>query len=163
MKQNTGYRQMLRDRCPKVVSFALKWCKAKEKWLDYCYKNWIWIYSSKKERYAAAKLLIGEKYKFDFHSTIDWLSLTPEELYDWKHVEEWVRFFQTKYDFIQNTYLISSSIGKSVEYCKYEIMKKYLIDLCPRTTDSEEIKADKTKYVNQLTDFLIDCIEGRIR
>lgn len=163
MTKNTGYRQVLRDRCPKVVGFALKWCKAKEKWLDHCYKNWVWIYSSKKERYKATKLVIGEKYKFNFHDTIDWNSLTPEELYEWKHIEEWVRFFQLKYDLIQRSYLDSKEAGKSIQFCKYEIMKGYLLDLCPRTTDSEETKNNKTKYVNQLTDFLIDCIEGRIR
>lgn len=26
-----GYREMLRDRCPKMVDYALKWQKSKEK------------------------------------------------------------------------------------------------------------------------------------
>jgi hypothetical protein len=163
MTKNTGYRQMLRDRCPKVVSYALKWCKAKEKWLNYVYENFIWIYSSKKERYNAAKLIIGEKGKFDFHNTIDWTALTPTELYEWKSIESWVNFFTVKYAYIENTYLISSSKGRSLAECKYEIMKKYLIQLCPKSTDSDEVKAERNKYVNNLTDFLIDCFEGRIQ
>ena len=163
MTNNTGYRQMLRDRCPKVVSYALKWCKYKEKWLDYVYKNFIWIYSSKKERLNATKTILGEKGKFNFHNTIDWTELTLEESYTWKWVESWINFFTSKYAYIENAYLISSARGKDIRECKYEIMKNFLKDLCPYTSDSDEIKASKNKYVNDLTDFLIDCFEGRIQ
>ena len=59
MKKNTGYREMLRDRCPKVVNYALKWCKAKERWLNYVYDNQIWPLKSKKERLNQTKLILG--------------------------------------------------------------------------------------------------------
>lgn len=164
MNKNTGYRQMLRDRCPEVVSFALKWCKAKEKWLDYVYKEQIWILKSKKERLKQTKLLLGinGKYRnFNFHDTIFWKGLTPDELYYWTYVESWVNFFMINYMCMENAYSISKECGRSIEERKLELMKNYLINLCPEKTDSEEEINRKTKYVNDLTDYLIDCFEGK--
>ena len=166
MNKNTGYRQMLRDRCPKVVSYALKWCKAKEKWLDYVYKNQIWPLSSKKERLNQTKLILGiqgNSHHFDFYNTICWKDLTPEEVHYWKYVCSWVDFFRSKYMYIENAYAVSIASGKSIRKCKFEMMKKWLIDFCPKKTDSEEEIKDKTIYVNNLADFLIDCFEGNIQ
>ena len=165
MKKNTGYREMLRDRCPKVVSYALKWCKAKEKWLDYVYKEQIWILGSKKERLVQTKAILGitEKGKnFNFHNTIYWDGLSPNELYYWKYVESWVDFFVKKYAYIENAYIISIQNGKSIKECKLEIMKNWLIKMCPLTTDTKEEIDRKTKYVNNFTDYLIDCFEGYV-
>ena len=61
MEQNTSYKKMLRDRCPKTVNLALKWCKAKEKWLNHVYKNQIWILSNKKERLNQTKAILGKQ------------------------------------------------------------------------------------------------------
>lgn len=163
MNKNTGYREMLRDRCPKVVGFALKWCKAKEKWLDHVYKEQVWLLSSKKERLNQVKLILGindGKQNFNFHSTICWEGLTPDETYYWTYVETWVRFFMTKYAYIENMYINSVTHGKSMAECKLEIMQNWLIQLCPTQDDSDEEKERKSKYVNDLTDYLIDCFEG---
>lgn len=157
---------MLRDRCPKVVSYALKWCKAKEKWLDYVYKNQIWPLSSKKERLNQTKLILGineDKHHFDFYNTIGWNELTNEECAYWRYVNEWVEFFRSKYMYIENMYAISVTAGKTIQQCKYEIMKTYLIQMCPKKTDPQDIIEEKTKRVNELTDFLIDCFEGNIQ
>lgn len=165
-KNNTGFREMLRDRCPKVVSYALKWCKAKEKWLDYVYNEQIWILASKKERLNQTKLILGihdKKQEFNFHDTIVWKGLSPEDVYFWSYVETWVNFFVSKYAYIENTYAISITTGKSIADIKYEIMKDWLIQLCPKQDDTEEEIEDKTKYVNDLTDYLIDCFEGNIQ
>lgn len=166
MNKNTGYKQMLRDRCPKVVSYALKWCKAKEKWLNYVYKEQIWILSNKKERLTQTKLILGiknGKHEFSFHDTIGWKELTPEEVYYWTYVESWVDFFTQKYMYIENAYTISITCGRSIEQCKYEIMSNWLLDLCPKTTDDKKTIEKKNQYVNDLTDYLIDCFEGRIQ
>lgn len=163
MNKNTGYRQMLRDRCPKVVNFALKWCKAKEKWLDYVYKEQIWILKSKKERLAQTKAILGitaDGHKFNFHDTIFWKGLMPDEVLYWKYVEEWVNFFMQNYMCIEEAYRISSEVGRSIEQRKLEIMNNWLIDLCPTDSDSPEEVIRKTQYVNDLADFLIDCCEG---
>ena len=41
---------MLRDRCPRVVNYALKWQKAKERWIDHAYANFIKIYCDNEEK-----------------------------------------------------------------------------------------------------------------
>ena len=72
MKQ-TGYKGMLRDRCPKVVDYALKWCKAKERWIEHTYNRFIKIYANKDNRNNATRIVlgIGKKHKeFDFDKNI---------------------------------------------------------------------------------------------
>lgn len=165
MKNNTGYREMLRDRCPKVVSYALKWCKSKEAWLDYVYKTQIWIFSSKKERLNQTKLILGidgKVQKFDFDSTIFWEGLNQDERANWKRVSGWVKFFVTNYAYIENTYNISKSLGKDIVQCKIEIISRWLTSFCPTPQDDVETVEKKNKFVNELTDFLIDCFEGNV-
>lgn len=166
MKKNTGYREMLRDRCPKVVSFALKWCKAKEKWLDYVYKEQVWPLKSKEKRLEQTKAILGiknGKQNFNFHDTIFWKGLTNADVYYWTYVEEWVNFFVSKFIYIENMYVNSLVHGKSIADVKLEIMKNWLIQLCPTQDDDEKTRKEKSNYVNNLTDYLIDCFEGNIQ
>ena len=165
MKKNTGYREMLRDRCPKTVSFALKLCKTKEAWLDHVYKNWIRLYCDKKERLKATKIILGYTNKgrqFVFKDTIAWDNLTDEETKFWKNVESWVSWFQKEYPYIENGYSISKKIGKSIEQIKVEIMSTYLKNMCPTTEDDAKTREKKNQQINNFVDFLIDCFEDRI-
>ena len=151
---------MLRDRCPKVVSLALKYCKAKETWLDHVYKSWIWIYQSKEERLEATKTLLGNKSKpFCFEDTIDWENLNDEQKAYWKGISGKVSWFQNKYAYIQNAYSISKSKGYKIEDIKYEIMLSFMLEMCPSSQDSAETKKKKNKEVNELADFLINSFE----
>lgn len=160
MKGNTGYREMLRDRCPKVVSLALKYCKAKEAWLNHAYKSWIWIYQSKNERLKATKQLLGNKSKpFCFADTIDWENLNLEEKCYWMTISRWVSWFQNKYAYIENAYSISKGKGYSIEDIKYELMLSYMLEMCPNSEDNAETKQRKNKQVNELADFLIASFE----
>ena len=59
-KQNTSYKEMLRDRVPLFVDLALKWCKAKEIWINHVYNNFINIYVDKDQRYHATSVLNTE-------------------------------------------------------------------------------------------------------
>ena len=54
-----GYRQMLCDRMPQTLDIALRWCKAKNKWVDYVYDNTIKKYPQK-ERSRAVKQVLGQ-------------------------------------------------------------------------------------------------------
>jgi len=156
---NTGFREMLRDRCPEIVSLALKWCKAKEKWLDYVYKEQIWILASKEERYKQTKLILGikdGKKNFVFHDTIVWEGLSADEAKYWKFVEDWVNFFVRKHAYIEDTYVSSKKSGCSIEQCKLNIMNTHLKQFCPTTTDTPEEAEKKSDFVNRLTDYLID-------
>lgn len=160
MKNNTGYREMLRDRCPKVVSFALKYCKAKEAWLNHVYKSWIWVFSSKKLRLAMTKELIGTKHKpFCFEDTIDWENLDQKETAYWKRINNWVSWFQSNYAYMHNAYSISKSKGYKIEDIKYELMLNYMSNMCPNSKDDAETKKRKSKAVNDLADYLISCFE----
>ena len=156
---------MLRDRTPKIVIFALKWCKAQEKWLNHVYDNWIWIYASKKERLNATRRLLGldkNPRKFIFEDTILWDNFSEEEEKQWKTIVGWVSWFQSCYAYIENTYNISKKVGKSIEDTKLEIMFNYLTAFCPTPEDNAKKRKRKNEYVNKLCDFLIDCFENRI-
>ena len=167
MLNNTGYRQMLRDRTPKLVNFALKWCKAKETWLDHVYKNFIWIYASKKERLAETRRVLGLNKKpypeFIFADTIDWGNLDRKETAYWKNVASWVSWFQKTVPLIEEEYKISKGKGAEIIDLKRIIMLNWLSKYFPTKEDSAEIRKKKNKFINDLINFLIDCFENRIK
>lgn len=165
MITNTGYRQMLRDRTPKTVILALKWCRTLEAWLDHVYKTRIWIYCSNKERLAETKRILNRKGKFTeewFADTIDWQNLTQADKAHWENVKAWVSWFQQTYQYVENAYDISKKVGKSIEEIKLDIMSTYLRSMCPTTEDNEKEKERKNKNVNSFADFLIKSFENRL-
>lgn len=155
---------MLRDRTPKVVIFALKWCKATETWLNHVYKTSVWVYSSKKERNKAVRnlLKLDTNEVFKFADTIDWNNVTDEEKERFESADEWVSWFQQSYSYIENDYNIQKKRGLDVMEIKYDMMIKYLSDYCPNPEDDEKTRAEKNLYVNKFADFLINCFEDRI-
>ena len=178
MKNQTGYKQMLRDRLPKLVSFALKWCKAKEAWLDHVYKNKIWFYSSNEERLAQTRSVLGYKKnkprEFVFADTIDWDNLindknvklkdaTPKHVKYWEHVAKWVSWFQITVPKIENEYKISKQGGAELIDLKRTIMLNWLSDYFPTKEDSAKERQRKNAYINKLADYLIDCFENLIK
>lgn len=58
-----GYKQMLRDRMPKMLDLALRWTKAKQRWIDYVYDNMIKKYSPE-QRSTIVKVILGIKQKY---------------------------------------------------------------------------------------------------
>ena len=173
-----GYREMLRDRCPKVVDYALKWQKAKEKWIDHVYSYFIKILgdevdindkivkTAKDNKRAVISFLLGMKKgkvkNFNFKNTIDWDNLSEEEIKYWETVSTWVRWFSTKYGYIENLYDISKKVGKDEETIKVEIINNYLGALMPSRDAPEEEKQAKYNYVDRFVEFLIRCFEGKI-
>lgn len=177
MGKTTGYKGMLRDRVPKVVNYALKWQKAKERWINHTYSNFINVYVDKEERKKATRLVLCLKYthvkqgkrkyikeeqNFDFDKSIDWDNLTPEEEVYWKRISSWVRWFRKKYAYIENTYQISRDSNKDEMSIKIDIINGYLTALLPSQDMDEETKQAKYKYVDNLVDFLIKCFEERV-
>jgi coenzyme F420-reducing hydrogenase alpha subunit len=158
---------MLRDRVPKLVNYALKWCKCKEKWLDHVYSNWIWIYSKKDMRDNATRDILGldakgKPTKFKFEDTILWDDLTKKEKSYWESVSKWVSWFQKEYQYVKNSYDISKACGKDIREIKYDIMIIYLYNMCPTEEDTPEERQEKNEYINNFVDYLIDCFENRI-
>lgn len=171
-----GYREMLRDRCPKVVDYALKWQKAKDKWVEHTYSHFVRFvgnsYSvenkllqkapmNKKEIVRALLGIIkGKPKNFIFDKSIDWDDLTDEDTKYWKRVSSWVTWFMTNYAYIENAYNTSKKVGKSDEDIKIEIINNYLAFLMPNASASEEEKQAKYLYVDKLVDYLIRCINS---
>ena len=177
MKQ-FGYKEMLRDRCPKVISHALKWQKAKEKWIEHVYSYFVKILgdeididnnvlcTAKNNKRAVISLLLGMKEgkvkNFDFRKTIDWDNLSDEETLYWERVASWVKWFSTKYGYVENLYDISKRIGKDEESIKIEIINNYLEALMPARDAPDEEKQAKYEYIDRFVEFLIRCFEGKL-
>ena len=125
---NTGYKAMLRDRLPYVVNLALKWCNAKNSWVNHVYDAQISIYACNKDRNDATRHVLGLKKHnryFDFHKSIDWDNLDETEANYWKQIEIWVTWFKMNHIYIKNIYDCSIEKGKSIDDIKNEI-KNYL-------------------------------------
>lgn len=161
-----GYREMLRDRCPKVVDYALKWQKAKDAWIEHVYHNFIGIYVAKDNRNNATRIALGivdGKIKnFEFDKTINWDDLTDEETTYWKRVSSWVEWFRTNYAYIENMYDTSKKVGKDEEDIKIEIIIHWLGWLMPDKDNTEEESQAKYQYIDKLVDYLIKCFERKI-
>ena len=169
---------MLRDRCPEVIDYALKWQKAKGKWIDHAYNYFVKLYgdeidkdnkvtrSAKDNKRHVINLLLGIKKgkprAFDFSKSIDWDNLAEEEVAYWKRVVSWVNWFRTNYAYIENTYNISKQAGKNDVDIQVEIIHGYLMWLMPNEQHSKEEKQAKYDYVNKFVDYLIECINGKI-
>lgn len=144
----TGYKEMLRDRCPVVVDYALKYCKAKNRWIEHTYNSFIKFYVNKRERDIATRktlgIVKGKPKLFDFHSTIDWDNISSEEQEYWEYIESWVEWFRCCFGGIQNKYEISIKVGESEDAFKQELYSML-------TNSSEEQKI-------KLSEFLLKCL-----
>lgn len=112
---------MLRDRCPAVIDLALRWCRAKTKWLDHVYSHFINIYVLKEERYEATRIILGisGKYRnFDFEKTIDWDNIDNEEEEYWKTILGWVNWFRNRHAAIEQD--IRDQLTNSEIIAKYK-------------------------------------------
>lgn len=74
-----GYKGMIRDRMPLMLNLALKWCKAKERWIDYVYDNVIRKYPENK-RSIVVKQILGIKQRWkrqEIYDQIRYSELEP--------------------------------------------------------------------------------------
>lgn len=121
MTKTKSLKAMIRDRITKMsaVDIALKWCKAKERWIDHVYSHFVNIYIDKEERYNATRTVLGisSKYRnFNFYKTIDWENIDEEEVHYWESIYSWVNWFQSWAKYIE----------QDVQYLNYEeIREKY--------------------------------------
>jgi hypothetical protein len=67
-----SYKAMLRDRMPQMLDLALRWCKAKDRWINYVYDNTVKKYSQNK-RSIAVKTVLGVKQKYKRQEIYDQL------------------------------------------------------------------------------------------
>ena len=125
------------------------------------------IRSAKDSKRHVINLLLGIKKgkqtSFDFSKSIDWDNLTDEELEYWKRVSSWVTWFRKNYVFVENTYNTSKQKGKDDFDIQIEFIQTYLSWLLPSSDCTQEEKEAKYKYVDRLAEFLMQCIEGKIK
>ena len=132
---------MLRDRISqmRVIDLALKWCKAKENWINHVYDNSINILLSKELRKDTTRNILGiskTNRNFDFHKTISWENLDESEKIYWEVAESWVNWFRkwslfieedikngATYDFILKKYC--SSLQKDSARLATFLMKHF--------------------------------------
>lgn len=161
----TGYKEMLRDRCPETVDFALKWCNAKTRWVEHAYKNFIKIYVAKDERKRATRITLGiAKYyrNFVFDKSINWDDLTDDEANYWYEISKTVKWFTTNFAYVKNTCEISLSKGCDDIECKVDIISYYLSERLP---DAKLLMEDRNAYdkqmleVDKFADYLLKCVK----
>ena len=163
--KKTGYKEMLRDRCPKVVTYALKYHRVMEAWINHVYKNFIWIYPSNEERLKATRIILGlnkNPKEFIFADTIDWNNISAKEKESWKEVQKTVSWYQKQHLYAENDYADLKDKGKDIKTIKYELMRRYLIDMCPTKDDDEKTRNKKNIEINKFVNFLIDTFEHNI-
>ena len=67
-----GYKGMIRDRMPLMLNLALKWCRAKERWINYVYDNVVRKYPENK-RSIVVKQILGIKQRWKRQEIYDQL------------------------------------------------------------------------------------------
>lgn len=96
----TGYKSMLRDRMPLVLDLALRWCKAKNRWINYVYDNTIKKYSESK-RSTVVKTILGIKQQYKRQQIYDQIKyselkpVTKEQVNQIPKSELYMRFKDT--------------------------------------------------------------------
>lgn len=165
MNNTTGYKGMLRDRCPTIINYALKWQKAKERWINHAYHNFISIFCSKEERNRVTRIILGiakNNRDFEFKKSIDWDNLSTKEKEYWERVLSWIDWFDENYSVIKTEYQSSLDSGIDEFTIKVNIINSHLSELLPDVNADEEEKQAKYKYVDKLVDYLIQCFNEDI-
>lgn len=75
----SSYKAMLRDRMPQMLDLALRWCKAKDRWINYVYDNTVKRYP-KEKRSIVVKIILGIKQQYkrqEIYDQIRYSELKP--------------------------------------------------------------------------------------
>ena len=165
-----GYKQMIRDRMPLMLDLALKWCKAKERWINYVYDNVVKRYPKDKRSIVVKQILgIKQRWKrqeiYDQLRYVEFKSVTKEQIENIPKAELYMKFADTidwaklsKEDPDMYTYwqIIAGwvnwfSTTHSVAKDTYDYSKKWGM------TDEDIIPILMSKYGidRKFTDFLI--------
>ena len=65
-----GYKAMIRDRMPEMLDLALRWCKAKQRWIDYVYENVV-KREPQEKRSVVVKTVLGIKQRYKRQNIYD--------------------------------------------------------------------------------------------
>lgn len=146
-----GYKAMIRDRVPRTVDLALKWCKAKTEWVEHVYYHFVWFLIDKEDRNFQVRHLMGiakHSREFKFEDTIDWYNIDKEDAEYWKNISDWVKWFEQNVIPISEVYKTQLLKYGGIEDARIRshIYEKMLKDVSPETQE-------------KLYDYLIDHIK----
>ena len=135
-----GYRKMISDRIPSVWDMTIRWCKCRNRFIEYVYDNVVRPYKtdvmhSRKEK---AKL-ISKQLKDElnpmstsFRETVRLTKLLTynktEDFNYWKVVADWNDFFATRALYIKSSCIHSRSRSATTKELIVEISERYEID-----------------------------------
>ena len=131
---------MISDRIPPVWDMTIRWCKCRNRFIEYVYDNVVRPYRtsavhSKKEKAKLISKQLKDKLNPKLTKFKDVLRLTMLFTYDrtedfnyWKVVADWNDFFATKTLYIQNSCVHLRSRGATTKEIIEEISKRYKID-----------------------------------
>jgi hypothetical protein len=95
-----GYKAMLRDRMPEMLDLALRYCKAKNRWIDYVYDNMI-KREPQNKRSNAVKTILGIKQQYKRQYIYDQIryselkKITKEQVQNIPKSELYMKFNET--------------------------------------------------------------------
>ena len=117
-RQNLGFKGMIRDRCPRTVSLALKFFRCKNDWINHVYDHNVKFLRNKDQRNFQCRVLLGLARscgRFTFEKTIDWDNITTEEAEYWYNINSWVVWFEKNWLVREQLYKFHGS-GKVYEH-----------------------------------------------
>lgn len=170
----TGYRAMLKARMPKIMSFALIYCKAKESWVEHCYNNFIRVVPQK-DRSRTVKEMLGLSKRpgcKKYFTQDDYLLLalygykykpmsTPEKsklYYTFRETINWDELDSDDTDFWEGVCNMVNWFSDTYAY----IENDYRISVSIGKTEQiikEDLKS-RYKLDDQLTKYLIKCFKN---
>lgn len=129
--KKTSYKDMIRNRISNMreIDLALKWCKAKERWIDHVYNCFINIYTKKEDRYEAVRIILGiskKDRKFNFHSNIHWDNLDNYDRIYWESIESWVNWFTENLNNVENDINSGATFEEIKQKYANEVEDSYL-------------------------------------
>lgn len=150
-----GFRQMISDRMPKTWDMTLRWCKSRQKWIDYFYNTHIKKlnndYRVKQRNKLKSEKIMGY-FKGTFDTTIEtermMLYGSEEEYKHWIWVIDWSKWFCSKTIFIESMLKRMHEDGELPEGLKKAIKEKYKTD--------DELAEFILKYLHYDNQYSID-------
>lgn len=165
---------MLRDRMPKMLDLALRWCKAKDRWINYVYDNIIRKYPSEK-RSVIVKTILGIKQQYkhqEIYDTLRYVEFKPITMEQVKSIpksELYMKFSETidwntlsKDD--PDMYNYWKAVADWVDWfstsytpiqCTYELSQKWKMG----DDDIRPILMSKYEIDSKLTEYLINSFK----
>lgn len=87
---------MLRNNLPHELDLALKWCKAKTRFINYVYEEFIHIFADHRQRCTVTKFIIRELNKREnFDKCINWDWISNEDMEYWIYIKDWYMWFKS--------------------------------------------------------------------